>query len=46
MLHGEPAWLFGAVHSLAELSLGIGGKLISPGLVPTTRLLAQVTEAA
>jgi len=45
MLHGEPAWLFGAVHSLGELKLG-PVRLSAAGLVPTTRPLAYVIETA
>src|SRR5436190_7760514 len=38
MLHGEPAWLFGAVHSFAELARTVG-PADPAGLVPATRLL-------
>jgi hypothetical protein len=37
MLHGEPAWLFGAVHSLAKLARTVG-PADPTGLVPATRL--------
>ena len=46
-IHGEPAWLFGAVHSFAELSLRPLARLISPGLGFGPRgALARITKAA
>ena len=42
----EPAWLFGAVHSRAELRVGLVRPKTPAALVPPTRLWAILRNAA